>query len=116
MYDRVQLLEKASRQLELDNERLAFKVKIIFLHFKNNNLISRVMYLNNHKHIHIYIYIKVYLIFEITICEIHTLPFFLFNDKNTAYEVLRQSVKSNPTIKRVEVIILVKIQKFGFLK
>jgi hypothetical protein len=26
MCDRVQLLEKASRQLELDNERLAFKV------------------------------------------------------------------------------------------
>jgi hypothetical protein len=28
MCDRVQLLEKASRQLELDNERLAFKVNI----------------------------------------------------------------------------------------
>lgn len=28
MCDRVQLLEKASRQLELDNERLAFKVNM----------------------------------------------------------------------------------------
>lgn len=27
MCERVQLLEKASRQFELDNERLAFKVK-----------------------------------------------------------------------------------------
>jgi hypothetical protein len=28
MCDRVQLLEKASRQLEVDNERLAFKVNM----------------------------------------------------------------------------------------
>jgi hypothetical protein len=34
MCDRVQLLEKASRQLEVDNERLAFKVNmdVIILH------------------------------------------------------------------------------------
>ena len=41
MFDRVQLLEKASRQLELDNERLAFKVKIFFSFFKNDNLIIK---------------------------------------------------------------------------
>lgn len=38
MCDRVQLLEKASRQLELDNERLAFKV--------NMNVI--VLYISHH--------------------------------------------------------------------
>lgn len=33
MTDRVEILEKSTRQMELDNERLAFKVKVVYFIF-----------------------------------------------------------------------------------